>query len=69
MYDFASSGYTTVAITAVLAAYLGGMLALGISLACVILAGGCGVKADSFVSVTMLITAVIYGAAALVTLR
>ena len=69
MYDSANSGYTTVAITAVLAAYLGGMLALGISLPCVILAGGRGIKADSFVSVTMLIIAAIYGAAALVTFR
>ena len=69
MYDSANSGHTTVAITGVLAAYLGGMLALGISLPCVILAGGRGIKADSFVSVTMLIIAAIYGAAALVTFR
>ena len=38
-------------------------------MAYLILAGGCGVKADSFVSVTMLIIAVIYGEMALVTLR
>ena len=49
--------------------YFGGMLALGICLAYVIWAGGRGIKADSFVPVTMLITAAIYGAAALVTFR
>ena len=47
--------------------YFGGMLALGICLGYVIWAGGRGIKADSFVPVTMLITAVIYGVAALVT--
>ena len=49
--------------------YFGGMLALGICLGYVIWAGGRGIKADSFVPVTMLITAVIYGAAALVTFK
>jgi MFS transporter, UMF1 family len=49
--------------------YFGGMLALGICLAYVIWAGQQGIKADSFVPVTMLITAVIYGAAALVTFK
>ncbi len=49
--------------------YFGGMLALGICLAYVIWAGERGIKADSFVPVTMLITAAIYGAAALVTFR
>ena len=49
--------------------YFGGMLALGICLAYVFWAGGRGIKADSFVPVTMLITAAIYGAAALVTFR
>ena len=44
--------------------YLGGMLALGISLGYVIWAQGNGVKADVFVPVTMLFTAVIYGASA-----
>ncbi len=47
--------------------YFGGMLALGICLGYVIWAGKQGIKADSFVPVTMLITAVIYGAAACVT--
>jgi len=47
--------------------YFGGMLALGICLAYVIWAGQQGIAADSFVPVTMLITAGIYGAAALVT--
>ena len=47
--------------------YFGGMLALGVSLAYVIWAGKQGIKADSFVPVTMLITAFIYGAAAWVT--
>ncbi len=49
--------------------YFGGMLALGLSLAYVIWAQAQGVKADQFVPVTMLITAVIYGAAAVVTFR
>ena len=49
--------------------YFGGMLALGICLGYVIWAGKQGIKADTFVPVTMLITAVIYGAAALVTFR
>ncbi len=49
--------------------YFGGMLALGICLGYVIWAGGRGIKADSFVPVTMLITALIYGAAALVTFK
>ncbi len=47
--------------------YLGGMLALGISLGYVIWAQGRGIKADVFVPITMLFTAVIYGAAACVT--
>jgi MFS transporter, UMF1 family len=49
--------------------YFGGMLALGICLGYVLWAGGQGIKADSFVPVTMLITAVIYGAAACVTFK
>ena len=49
--------------------YFGGMLALGISLAYVMWAGKQGIKAESFVPVTMLITAFIYGAAALVTFK
>jgi MFS transporter, UMF1 family len=49
--------------------YFGGMLALGICLGYVIWAGKQGIKADSFVPVTMVITAVIYGAAALVTFK
>ncbi|MGA8514346.1 MAG: MFS transporter, partial [Burkholderiaceae bacterium] len=49
--------------------YFGGMLALGICLGYVIWAGQQGIKADSFVPVTMLITAVIYGAAACVTFK
>jgi MFS transporter, UMF1 family len=49
--------------------YFGGMLALGICLGYVIWAGGKGIKADRFVPVTMLITAVIYGAAACVTFK
>jgi MFS transporter, UMF1 family len=48
--------------------YLGGMLALGLSLAYVLWAQGQGQKAESFVPVTMLITAGIFGAAAMVTL-
>ena len=47
--------------------YFGGMLALGICLGYVIWAGTQGIQADSFVPVTMLITAAIYGAAAMVT--
>ena len=49
--------------------YFGGMLALGICLGYVIWAQGQGIKADQFVPVTMLVTAVIYGAASLVTFR
>jgi MFS transporter, UMF1 family len=49
--------------------YFGGMLALGICLGYVIWAGHQGINADSFVPVTMLITAVIYGAAACVTFK
>ncbi len=49
--------------------YFGGMLALGICLGYVIWAQGQGIKAEQFVPVTMLITAVIYGAASLVTFR
>ncbi len=47
--------------------YFGGMLALGLCLGYVIWAQGQGIKAESFVPVTMLITAVLYGAAATVT--
>ena len=49
--------------------YFGGMLALGICLGYVIWAGKQGISADSFVPVTMLITAAIYGAAAFVTFK
>ncbi len=47
--------------------YFGGMLALGLCLGYVIWAQGQGVKAEAFVPVTMLITAVLYGSAAMVT--
>lgn len=47
--------------------YLGGMLALGICLAYVLTASAKGVPASTFVPVTMVITAVIYGLAACVT--
>ncbi len=47
--------------------YLGGMLALGCSLGYVLWASARGVPAQQFVPVTMIITAVIYGAASLVT--
>ena len=47
--------------------YFGGMLALGLCLGYVIWAQGQGIEARRFVPVTMLITAVIYGGAALVT--
>ena len=47
--------------------YIGGMLALGICLAYVLSAQARSEPAASFVPVTMLITAAIYGAAALVT--
>lgn len=49
--------------------YFGGMLALGLCLGYVIWAQGQGIKAEQFVPVTMLITAVIYGLASLVTFR
>jgi UMF1 family MFS transporter len=49
--------------------YFGGMLALGLSLAYVLWAQGQGIAASQFVPVTMLITAVLYGAAASVTFR
>jgi UMF1 family MFS transporter len=49
--------------------YFGGMLALGICLAYVLWAQGHQIPAAQFVPVTMLITAVIYGAASLVTFR
>jgi MFS transporter, UMF1 family len=49
--------------------YFGGMLALGICLAYVLWAQQHGVPAAQFVPVTMLITAVLYGSAALVTFR
>ena len=47
--------------------YFGGMLALGLSLGYVLWAQSQNISADKFVPVTMLITAVIYGAAATVT--
>jgi MFS transporter, UMF1 family len=47
--------------------YLGGMLSLGLSLAYVLSAQGRGEPATSFVPATMLITAAVYGLAALVT--
>jgi len=49
--------------------YFGGMMALGICLGYVIWAQGRGIPASSFVPVTMLITAVLYGLASLVTFR
>jgi MFS transporter, UMF1 family len=49
--------------------YFGGMLALGISLGYVLWAQGQGIPAEKFVPVTMIITAVIYGGAALVTFK
>lgn len=49
--------------------YFGGMLALGICLGYVLTAQKQGVPASQFVPVTMLITAVIYGCASLVTFR
>ncbi|KAF1022190.1 MAG: hypothetical protein GAK30_01335 [Paracidovorax wautersii] len=47
--------------------YIGGMLVLGICLAYVLWAQSRGLRADHFVPVTLLITAVLYGAAACVT--
>ncbi|WP_423455668.1 MFS transporter [Ottowia sp. VDI28] len=47
--------------------YVGGMLALGLCLAYVLWAQGQGQAAEQFVPVTMLITAIFYGLAALVT--
>jgi MFS transporter, UMF1 family len=49
--------------------YFGGMLALGICLGYVLWAQSQGIAAAQFVPVTMLITAVIYGSASLVTFR
>jgi UMF1 family MFS transporter len=49
--------------------YFGGMLALGICLGYVLWAQGQGIGAGQFVPVTMLVTAVLYGAASLVTFR
>ena len=49
--------------------YFGGMLALGICLGYALWAGKQGISADRFVPVTMLITAAIYGAAAMVTFK
>jgi MFS transporter, UMF1 family len=49
--------------------YFGGMLALGISLGYVLWAQGQGIPADQFVPVTMIITALIYGGASLVTFK
>jgi MFS transporter, UMF1 family len=47
--------------------YFGGMLSLGLSLAYVIWAQGQGQRAEQFVPVTMVITAVVYAVAALTT--
>jgi MFS transporter, UMF1 family len=47
--------------------YFGGMLALGLCLGYVIWSQAQGIKAERFVPVTMLITAVLYGCSALVT--
>jgi UMF1 family MFS transporter len=47
--------------------YFGGMLSLGLSLAYVIWAQGQGQRAEQFVPVTMVITAVVYAVAALAT--
>jgi UMF1 family MFS transporter len=49
--------------------YFGGMLALGLCLGYVIWAQGQGIPTSKFVPVTMIITALLYGAAALVTFR
>ncbi|NML45176.1 MFS transporter [Ramlibacter sp. G-1-2-2] len=49
--------------------YFGGMLTLGICLAYVLWAQARGIPASSFVPVTMLVTAVIYGLASTVTFR
>src|SRR5690606_5734817 len=49
--------------------YFGGMLALGICLAYVLWAQSRQIPASQFVPVTMLITAVLYGSASLVTFR
>jgi UMF1 family MFS transporter len=49
--------------------YFGGMLALGLCLGYVLWAQGQQIPASRFVPVTMLITAVLYGAASLVTFR
>lgn len=49
--------------------YFGGMLALGLSLGFVLWAKAQGISADVFVPITMLITAVIYAAAASITFK
>lgn len=49
--------------------YVGGMLALGLSLGYVLWAQGQGIKADAFVPVTLLITAILYVLAASVTFK
>jgi MFS transporter, UMF1 family len=49
--------------------YFGGMLALGISLGCVFWAQGQGIPAEKFVPMTMVLTAAIYGGAAMVTFK
>jgi MFS transporter, UMF1 family len=49
--------------------YFGGMLALGLCLGYVIWAQGQGIPAEKFVPVTMIITALIYGGASLVTFK
>lgn len=49
--------------------YIGGMLALGLSLGYVLWAQSQGIRAEQFVPVTLIITAVIYGGASLVTFQ
>lgn len=49
--------------------YFGGMLALGLCLAYVLWAQARGIPAEQFVPVTLLLTAVLYGGASLVTFR
>ena len=66
---FAGPGSVALAFVLIVISNTFGMLALGICLGYVIWAGKQGIKADSFVPVTMLITAVIYGAAACVTFK
>ena len=49
--------------------YFGGMLALGVCLAYVLWAQGRGIPAEHFVPVTMVLTAIIYGGASLLTFK